>query len=349
MRIGYNELKDFTWGVLGAVGLDDFSRGAVTTGLCETSLRGVDSHGIRLLPHYAAAAISGRKNPTPRFAFTRTFPAMGRLEADNGFGQAAGMKAIECGLEMAAETGLGAVGVVNSSHPGAMASMALKAAREGYMALALTHADSLLLSHGGVRPFFGTNPICFAAPRVDAEPYCLDMATSKMPWNRLLIHKDNGDPLPNGVAADSTGSETTNADAAACLTPLGSPMAGYKGTGMASMVEVFCAVFTGMAFGRNIPAMYKAPMDQPRGLGQFYLVMRTDGCVSMEQFRQAMQDMTRQIRDEPSRPGEQVMMAGDKEIRAAERRLRDGIPLDDDIAAGLSDLSRQYDIPVSFQ
>ena len=339
-RISYNELCAFVRGVLDAAGLDEYSAQAVSNGLCETSLRGVDSHGVRLLPHYVRSAQTGRKNARPKFRFARTFPSMGCLDADNAFGHAAGMKAIEHGMEMAAETGVGMVGVRNSSHPGAMASFAMKAARAGYMALAFTHADSLLLSHGGTRPYFGTNPVCFAAPRSEGEPYCLDMATSVIPWNRLLLHK--GEPLPENVGADAKGNATTDPTEAVCLMPTG----GYKGTGLASMVEVFCAIFTGMTFGRDIPAMYKAPMDAPRKLGQCYIVMRCDGCVDAATFASSLTRMTEAVRAEPSRPEQDVMLAGDKEMHAARRRRETGVPLDPETLAEFGKLANEFNIPM---
>ena len=49
---------------------------SVTLGLCETSLRGVDSHGIRLLNHYVLSAVKGRKNPKPNYKFYKSFPAL---------------------------------------------------------------------------------------------------------------------------------------------------------------------------------------------------------------------------------------------------------------------------------
>lgn len=342
--IRYNDLLAFARAVLAAAGLDDYSVEAVATGLCETSLRGVDSHGVRLLPHYVASALSGRKNPRPNFAFTRTFPSMGCLDADNAFGHAAGFKAMEHCTAMAGETGVGAVGVKNSSHPGAMASFALWAARRGYMALAFTHADSLLLSHGGTRPFFGTNPVCMAAPRDGGEPFCLDMATSVIPWNRLLLHKAKGEPLPEGTAADAEGLPTTDPARATCLMPTG----GYKGTGLAAMVEVLCAVFTGMAFGRDIPAMYRAPMEQPRRLGQFYMALRCDGCVDRAEFTAALARLSDAVRAEPARPGERVMLAGDKEIHESRRRLEQGIPLDPATTEAFKDLARRHAVPLEF-
>ena len=343
-RIDYQALTAFTRQVLDAAGLDDFSNDAVTTGLCETSLRGVDSHGIRLLPHYVDSALKGRKNPTPNMTFAQTFPAFGCLDADNAFGHAAGMKAIDHGMEMAETLGMGGVAVTHSSHPGAMASFALKAARQGYIAFAFTHADALVLSAGGQRSLFGTNPVCMAAPRDEDEPYCLDMATSVISWNRLKIHRDSGEPLADGVAADGGGIPTNDADAANCLMPVGSPIAGYKGYALGSMVEVLCGVLTGMAFGRDIPAMFTTPMDQPRHLGQFYMVLRPDVAGSAEDFRHHMQAMSEAARAEPAHAPEGVMLPGDPQIRETTVRLEQGIPMDDATVAAFHDLSQRFGV-----
>ena len=341
-RISYDSLVQFHRAVLSKVGLDDLSLQSVTTGLCETSLRGVDSHGVRLLPHYVRSAQSGRKNPKPDYRFTQTFPAVGHLDADNAFGHAAGMKAIDHCIEMAESFGLGAVGVSNSSHSGAMASFALKAARQGYMAFAFTHADALQRSHGGERAYFGTNPVCFAAPREEKEPFCLDMATSMISWNKLLLYKSNNEMLPEAFAADKDGHPTKDPQTAVCLLPAGS----YKGFGLAAMVDILCGVFTGMAFGRDVPAMYKAPMDQPRCLGQFYMVMRTDGCIEKTDFLRSMQQMTEEVRQEPAQEGQRIMLAGDPQEHEAEKRMREGIPLDDTSVKSFEGLSKQFQVPL---
>lgn len=342
-RIAFEDLRSFAKTVLTAAGVEPFSVAAIADGLCETSVRGIDSHGIRLLPHYVRSALSGRKNPKPDFRFQQTFPAFGHLDADNAFGHAAGMRAVEEGMAMARTQGLGGVAVSNSSHCGAMACFALHAARQGFACFAFTNADSLLQSSQGTRPYFGTNPVCFAAPREGMEPYCLDMATSVIPWNRLLLHKSLNTELPPAVAADSEGNETSDPAAAAWLLPVG----GYKGYGLASMVEVLCSIFSGMAFGRQIPAMYKAPMDQPRRLGQFYLVMRTDAAVDADAFARALAEMSREIAAEPAQDADRpVMLPGDREVVVARHRMETGIPLDPDTLVAFRELAATYATPL---
>jgi LDH2 family malate/lactate/ureidoglycolate dehydrogenase len=245
------------------------------------------------------------------------------------------MKAIELAMKIAEKQGLAAIAVSNSSHPGAMASMALKAAREGYIAFAFTHADALILSHGGVRPYFGTNPVCFAAPRKDSEPYCLDMATSIVPWNRIKVNRSLDKELDKGIAADSYGNETINPHEAAAVLPTG----GYKGYGLASMVDILCGVNTGMPFGRAIPAMFTTDMSKTRNLGQFYMVMRVDGVLSQKEFMNYMQQMTNEVRSEPSSVGESVMLPGDPQIKCAKERMKNGIPLDQPTLDALIEIS----------
>ena len=342
-KIKYNDLIKFHREVLKKAGLDKKSIEAVTLGLCESSLRRVDSHGVRLLPHYVKSALSGRKNPKPKFTFSKKFPAIGFLDADNGFGHAAGMKAIDYCIEIANIQGIGVVGVCNSSHPGAMASFALKAARKGFIAFAFTHADSLTLSHNGKQPYFGTNPICVAIPRNEEEPFCLDMATSMISWNKLLLYKSNQKNLDENLAADNDGNPTTIPEQATCLMPAGS----YKGFGLAAMVDALCGIFTGMAFGSEIPSMYKSPMEKTRNLGQFYLVMRTDGCIKKDDFLNSMQKMTNEVRNEPAQEGEKVMIAGDPQIIESSIRRKEGVPLDEATIKEFEKLSKKFGVPFS--
>ncbi|MBI28628.1 MAG: putative oxidoreductase YjmC [Alphaproteobacteria bacterium MarineAlpha5_Bin11] len=343
--ITYKNLLNFTKKILKETGLDSKSVNSVSLGLCEASLRGVDSHGIKLLPHYIKSAQLGRKNPTPSFIFTKTFPSVGVLDADNAFGHAAGIEAIDCCIKLAKKNGIGAVAVRNSSHPGALASMTIKAARKGYISFAFTHADSLMLSHGGKRSYFGTNPISFAAPRKEKEPYCLDMATSMISWNKLLNLKNTKQNLEKNLSADKDGNMVSDPELAVSLLPAGS----YKGYGLASMVEILSGILTGMNFGRSIPSMYAASMRKPRHLGQFYIVIRPDAFLNSNKFISRMQKLTDEIRKEPAKKGKKVMLPNDPEIIASKERLKKGIPVDKVLKIELEKLARIFSVKLIFK
>jgi ureidoglycolate dehydrogenase (NAD+) len=336
--INYDKVEEFILETLLKVGVDEFSSKSVAKGLSETSLRGVDSHGIRLFPHYLDSALNGRKNAAPEMRFSNKYPSYLTLDADNGFGHAAGFKAINKAIDVADKNGICAVNVINSSHPGAMASFAIHAAKNGMIAFAYTHADSLIRAFGSNETFFGTNPICMAAPRLEKNPYCLDMATSKISWNKVKIYRGTKENLPMDVAADKFGNNTSNPIDAAMLLPTGD----YKGHGLSSMVEILCSIIPGIPFGPHIPSMYEYDIKKARHLGQHYMVIKTDVVSTHNDFISNMQNMTDEVRKLSSKSEAGVMLPGDPEIKCANYRQKNGIPLDDELFAIFNKISKKY-------
>lgn len=296
----------------------------VVASLVGTSLRGVDSHGVELLPHYLRALDRGRINPQPHYHFHPTGAATGRLDADHAFGHAAGAEAMARAMALARDAGVGAVVVSESTHFGAAWYFSVLAAREDMLGLSFTHADSLMLSFGGVRPFFGTNPICFAAPCEGEEPLCLDMATSLVTWNKIRLKREAEAELPPGWALDDRGRPTTDASRASCLTPIGD----YKGFGLAMMIEVLCSLMSGMPFGPDIPPMYTTPLEERRHLGHFFMAFNIAAFEQPGTFKRRLKEMIERVRAEPPRdPNVPVMVPGDPEKRTSAQRARAGIPL----------------------
>lgn len=296
----------------------------VAEGLVSTSLRGVDSHGIRLLPHYLEGVRRGRINPDPVFRFNKTSPSTGMLDADHTFGHAAGIVAAEKAVRLAEKAGSGHVAVYNSTHFGAAAYYSIEIAKHDMIGVSFTHADALVRSHGGVRPFLGTNPLSFAAPCDGEGPFCLDMATSAITFNRIRQLRESGLKAPDGTGADITGSETIEPNEIEMLLPVGA----HKGYGLGMMVEILCSMLTGMPYGPHITNMFKASMSEKRFLAHFVMAIRIDCFQDKDIFKKRLARMIRELRNEPrASDKEPVMVAGDPEKRAAKERLSSGIPL----------------------
>lgn len=306
-------------------GATDFVSTSVASGLCDTSLRGVDSHGVRLFPHYLRCLQQGRINGQPRFQVHSKYSSFLNLDADNTFGHAAGFHAIDSACAQAELSGISICTVFNSSHPGAMASYGYRAAEKGFASFGFTHADSLIQSHLGKTKFFGTNPICFCAPREDEDPFCVDMAPSYIPWNKILNSMELGQSLSDDVAVDASGSVTHDPTQASALLPI----AGHKGFALAAMVEVLCSCLTGMRFGPHIPGMYSTPLSQARRLGQVYIVFRIDGAVSADLFLSSLHALGSELRS--SSLPDSVLVPNDPQILTATQRLHTGIPLTPDL------------------
>ncbi|MCA9408044.1 MAG: Ldh family oxidoreductase, partial [Candidatus Omnitrophica bacterium] len=232
--VHYTEIENFILQVLLKNGVDESVAKHVAQGLVQASLRGVDSHGIRLFPHYVRAMKAGRINSKPNFQFDQTSPSTGILDADDTFGHAAGMEAVSKAIELAKSAGSANISVKKSTHFGAAAFYALEIAKHDMIGMSFTHADSLMLSSNGNRPYFGTNPICIAVPCEGEEPFCLDMATTTISFNAVLQHREDKKDVPVGTCADSEGNPTIDSAKASFLQPIGQ----YKGFGLGMMVEI---------------------------------------------------------------------------------------------------------------
>jgi ureidoglycolate dehydrogenase (NAD+) len=339
LRADPDEIREFAASALIAAGTDAEAARSVAVALTEASLRGVDSHGIRLLLHYTNVVRTGRVNPNPKLSFQQTGVSTGTVDGDNGFGHHASYFAIDLAVGIAGENGVAAVSVVNSSHFGAAGCYVLFAARRGYVALAVCNSDSFVLPHDGRQPFHGTNPIAFAAPVSGAKPFLLDMATSVVPWNRVQDYLMEGLPLPADVAVDGTGEPTLDPARSEALLPLGGVSYGYKGAGLASMVEILSAIITGMPFCSSVLAVQGPDVSTPRRLGHFFLVIDYRRFVAPELYDAGIKRYLHELRSQAAKPGRQVMAPGDREWLVLEDRQRLGIPVRNQLRLELDHLA----------
>ena len=264
----------------------------VTKSLVRATARGINSHGINLLFHYGQSIISGRKNANPNYKINSKYPAALSLDADHAFGASAGYEAIRRTSSIVDKYGIASIGVYNSTHCASMSSIALNAVESGNICFAFTHADSLMKSPNVKTALFGTNPICIAATGISFnEPICLDMATTKISWNKLKNFLSENKDLPPSVAADVDGNKVIDPKKANSLLPIGD----YKGFALASMIDLFCGVLLGMNFGTNIPSMYKTDIKTKRFLGQFYIVLKPDFFLKKEEYNNLINEFVNMI------------------------------------------------------
>ena len=319
-----DKLAGFIRDTLLKAGVREDVAGYVTEGLVQTSLRGVDSHGVRLLPHYLRGVRGGRINPDPKYKFRKTSASTGVFDADHTFGHAAGMEAAKTAIALAREAGTGNIAVRNSTHFGAAAYYALEIARYDMIGLAFTNTDALIKTYAGTKPFLGNNPIAFAAPCEGEEPFCLDMATSVVTFNKIRQLRAAGQSAPSGAGADKDGADTTDPNAITMLLPIGA----YKGYGLSMMIEVLCGLLTGMPYGPHIPKMFEAPMSEKRMLGHFLSAIRIDCFETASVFKKRLSAMIRELRSQkPMQSDVPVQVAGDPEKKTSGIRALKGIPL----------------------
>jgi ureidoglycolate dehydrogenase (NAD+) len=317
-------------------GADEPSVEACTKAIMHASLLGVDSHGVRLIPHYCKVLRGGRVNARPTLTVRRTAAATAMIEADNALGHLPGYRAIDLACEIAAESGIAAVGVRGSSHYGAAGAYAREGAERGYFTFSTTNADSLVGVFDGIKAFHGTNPLAFGAPMPEGRPWLLDMATSSVPLNRVYLYRVLNRALPENVAADDEGHPVTDPHAVSMLLPLGAAF-GFKGAGLAGVATLLSAAFTGGALDHEMLSMTRTEdWSTPRNLGHFFFAIDPERFAGRAAYDTAMRSYVKALRGVPSTGEGPVMAPGDREWAVADQRGRDGIPVDLETAAFLS-------------
>ncbi|MCP8894792.1 Ldh family oxidoreductase [Shinella daejeonensis] len=321
---------------LRAAGASGESAAAAVRALMHASRIGVDSHGVRLVVHYDRVLRGGRVNGHPEITVKRTAAATAVVDGDDALGHHAATVAMEKAIELARESGIGAVGVVRSSHFGAAGAYARMAAEAGMIGFATTNSDSVVVPFQGRNAFHGTNPLAFAAPSGGERPWLLDMATSSIPLNRLLLFKSLGRLLPEGVAVDENGVSTVDPAAGRTLLPLGGVDFAFKGAGLAGVATVLSAILQGATLDPDfIPMVGSGDYATPRRMGHFLLAIDPGRFGGHEVFKAGMAAYLRALRENPAQEGADVLAPGDREWRIEAERARTGIPIDPDTAAFL--------------
>jgi ureidoglycolate dehydrogenase (NAD+) len=343
--IAAEALKPFCRNLLTAAGLSHADAELVADSLVEANLRGIDSHGVARLPHYLRRLTQGSINPQPTMNLVKLGPAAGRLDGDHGLGQLVMQRATQEAIALTREAGAAWVSVCNSSHCGALDYYGLQIAREGMIGFVFTHVDPMVLPHGAQQPFCGTNPICITAPGKQGQTFCLDMATSIVPWNQISNAALEGKSIPPGLAVDASGHDTTDPSKVTALQPFG----GYKGSGLGLAIDILCAMLSGAPYGPDVPKMY-GDLTRRRRLGGLVGAIDIARFMPLNQVQARVSEMlTRWGALPPVEPGGKVIYPGEPEELSKQLRLREGIPLPAALVGEFYELARAGGLPVLSQ
>lgn len=329
----------FAAALLVAAGVPDPDAEIAARCLVRADLRGVDTHGMVRLPGYLDRIAKGLVDPAPKLVFEAVAPAAARLDGQNGLGFVVASRAVDHGIDMAREMGLGLIGVRNSTHYGMAATYLLQAIEAGFAAMVYTNASPALPPWGGRAEMFGTSPFAVGVPAPGSVPFVLDMAPTVVARGKIRKAARDGRPIPEGWALDAEGRPTTDASAAMAggvLLPIG----GAKGSGLSMMLDILCGVLTGARYGGEVGDQYKR-YDRPQGVGHFILVMRPDLFLPADEIAARMGDLVGRVKANPKAAGvDEIFMPGEIEARREAERLIHGIPYARADLAPLVDLAR---------
>ncbi len=300
--------------------------------MVEADLRGIDSHGVGMLPTYDQRRRDGKIDPLAEVRTLQEGPVLTLVDAGHGIGHPPARFAMERACSKAALAGLGVSVVVHSNHFGAAGVYSTIAAEHGLVGFACTGTTQrAVVPTGGREPRFSTNPVAFAASPGEGAPFSLDMATSTVAVGKVNIARRAGNPLPEGWAVRPDGLPETDAAAAfnarpKRLTPLGGnrTLGSHKGYGLAMMVDILASVLG----GANVGGIDLATGEPGRFIevGHFFLAL--DPAFFNDGFAAGLGGLMAGLRATPAiDPDRPVFVPGDPEHAARRERLRTGIPM----------------------
>jgi LDH2 family malate/lactate/ureidoglycolate dehydrogenase len=304
--------------------------------LVAADVRGIPSHGVARLQRYVNGLQSGGVIPDAPIEVLMDTPTSLVLDAHGAMGAPVSVRAMRTAIDKAKRSGAAFACVRDSNHFGIAGYYAMMAMREEMLGLAMTNTAALGVPTLGRQPMFGTNPIAFAAPANEKRGFVLDMATTTVTRGKIEVYNRLDKGLPAGWAVDKTGQPALDANAllddmfhriGGGLVPLGGDtetLSGYKGYGLAVMVDVLCAVLCGAPFGPGV-----ADSETTSGrVSHFFGAIRIEAFREPGAFRQDMDRLLRQLEESPPAEGaERVYYAGLKEFEAEAESERRGVTL----------------------
>ena len=356
MRVLAQQIRQQLVSVFHAWGMSDAHAATTAEMMVETDLRGVDSHGISMLPTYDRDFRSGRLNMRPLFKTVREAPATALIDADASLGHPVSVHAMNLAVDKCRTTGVAVVSVFNSHHFGAAGCYSMIAAERGVIGMVTSAGRGVsMVPTFAAEAVLGTNPLAFAAPAKRNQPFQLDMATTTVAAGKVKVHKLNHRALPSGWVVDDNGQSVTDAEEAfryvferpeGGITPLGGSreLGGHKGYGLAVMVHILAGTLSGGSFS-PIRNRTQKPSD-PHNIGHFFLAIdprafRADGEFG-DDLDQVIDVLHNAKRADPAQP---VMVAGDPEMATRSERLQHGVPIPGDLMEQLRVVAKSAGVP----
>lgn len=298
--------------------------------LVAANLRGIDSHGVHLLSYYLKQIDAGTVSATNEGRVASESGACLAYDGENGLGQIVARRCCEHAVRLAREHGISIVAAREANHFGACFWWAREIAQHGMLGFVFCNASSLVAPWQGRVAKFGTNPICLAVPPSGTdgqEPFLLDMATTTVAANKIFkAYINRQAEIPAGWAMDKEGAPTT--DTVAAYNGLVSPLGGYKGYGLAMMVEILSSVLSGGAIASELGGIRF--VDKPVRVSHCYLAIDVARFLPLADFNERIARLVEIMKSTPPAKGfDEVLMPGEPEKRMEAQRLREGIPIPD--------------------
>ena len=302
--------------------------------LIKAEIINAQSHGLARLKMYCDRLKKGLINSKPKIKVKKISPSISHINADNCIGFVAADLGIKVAIQNAKKTGIGLVAIKKSGHYGLSSFYAEQAVKKNLIVFCFTNAPPALAPHGAKKSLFGTNPICFGAPTGNT-PFIFDSSASMINRGKIRRAEKLGLKIPFGVALNKQGKITTDAKQALQGTQL--PIAGFKGSGLAWMVDILSGVLTGSSHGGKT----KDPFDDfsgPQNVGHLFITINPN-IFSGNNFLKEMKKNIKLVKKLPKAKGfSSIMYPGERKNKIYKKNINKDIPIPLKILREMEDL-----------
>ena len=284
---------------------------------------GAHSHGLSRLKMYCDRISKKVINAKPKIKIKKISQSISLIDADDSIGFVAADIAIKKCIQNAKKTGIGMVGVKRSGHYGLSGYYAEQATKKNLITMIYTNAPPAVAPYGASKSLFGTNPICFGTPTGSKVPFILDTSISMINRGKIRLAERKNKKIPQGVALDKFGKPTT--DAKKALSGVQLPIAGFKGSGLAWMVDILSGVLT----GSNHSGRVKDPFDDfsgPQNIGHLFITFKTN--LFVKNYNNQIKKNIRTIKNLPKIKGiKKIMYPGENKFNRYKINLKKEIKI----------------------
>ena len=302
--------------------------------IIKAELVGAQSHGLSRLKMYCDRIKKNLINSKPKIKIKKISNSASLIDADNSIGFVSGDIGIKQAIKNAKSSGIGIVAVKNSGHYGLSSFYAKQAVKKNLLVLCFTNAPPALAPHGAKKSLFGTNPICFGSPTGDNVPFILDTSMSKVNRGKIRLATKMKTKIPEGAALDKKGNPTT--DALKALAGVQLPIAGFRGSGLAWMVDILSGVLTGASHGGKA----KDPFDDfsgPQNIGHLFITFKSN--LFLNDYIPRIKQNLKRVKKLPKIKGiKEIMYPGQNKYKRYKKNMNKKINIPHEILKDINSL-----------
>ena len=303
--------------------------------LINAELVGAHTHGLARLKMYCDRINKKVINPKAKIKIKKISQSISQVDANSSIGFVAADIGIKEAIKNAKKTGIGLVGIKNSGHYGLSGYYAEQAVKKNLIVFCFTNAPPAIAPHGSKKKLFGTNPICFGSPTTSKIPFILDTSVSEINRGKIRVAAKTGKKIPIGVALDKFGKSTT--DAKKALLGVQLPLGGFRGSGLAWMIDILSGVMTGANHGGKV----KDPFDDfsgPQNVGHMFIAIKPNLFVG--NFSQRIKENIKRVKRLPKIKGvKEILYPGQNKFKRFKKNLNKKIYISESIKKDLEYLN----------